>query len=173
MLCCMSNRIQKKKFDNVSKLNFILVLLVIAVAVTFSIPSLARYKNFVNLEAMFNETEVWDGTVATSFGKGSGSQEDPYVIMNASELAFFGKEMSNPTYAGAYFELGNNIILNKGTFGYEDNNVTYSINDTKFYLGKYSGDAYESSRKEEKSQCSHSCGDWHRVYQAGSCYEVC
>ena len=148
MLCRMSKRIQKRKFDNVFKVKFILVLLVIAVAVTFSIPSLARYKNFVNLEAMFNKTEVWDGTIATSFSKGTGSQEDPYIIMTASELAFFGQEMSNPTYAGAYFELGNNIILNKGTFGYEDNNVTYSINDTKFYLGEYTGNAYESSSKD-------------------------
>jgi hypothetical protein len=33
----------------------------------------------------------WDGSIATGFEKGSGTQADPYIISTASQLAFFQK----------------------------------------------------------------------------------
>ena len=146
MKCRMSKlKINKIKNSDVSKVKFIILLLVCVTALTFSIPSLARYKNFVDLEAMFNEVQTWDGSVATSYNSGTGSEEDPYIISNASELAFFVEKLKTTNYAGTYFKLGNNIILNDGLFGYSDNNITYTLDDTVFYLDKYTNNAYDNS----------------------------
>lgn len=78
-----------RQFNDVFKIKLIFVLLIFLVTLTFTIPSLARYKNYVNLETMFNETQTWDGSIAESFNSGTGTQEDPYIISNASEFAFF------------------------------------------------------------------------------------
>ena len=132
------------KFDDVSKVKFIVVLLVLILAISFSIPSLARYKNHINLEAMFNEIETWDGSIATSYKSGSGTIDDPYIISNASEFAYFGQELKSTDYAGTYFKLSNSIVLNNGLFGYDLNNITYKLNDTLFYLDEYSGNVYDN-----------------------------
>ena len=55
------------------------------------------------------EIEIWDGTVATGFQKGSGSQNDPYIISNGAELAF---AITSGGGNEQYFELSNNIYLN-------------------------------------------------------------
>lgn len=146
MKCRMSKlKLKKIKINDVSKVKFIVLLLVCVTAVTFSIPSLARYKNFVNLEAMFNEVQTWDGSIAASYSSGTGSEEDPYIISNAAELAFFVEKLQTTDYAGTHFKLGNNIILNDGLFGYSEDNITYTIDDTVFYLDKYTNNAYDNS----------------------------
>ena len=48
-----------------------------------------EYQNYVNLEDLFNKIQTWDGSVATSYNSGSGTEEDPYIISDASEFAFF------------------------------------------------------------------------------------
>lgn len=144
---CRMNKFKLKgrQFNDVSRIKFILVLLVFVVTLTFSIPSLARYKNYVNLEAMFNEVQTWDGSIAESFSVGAGTQEDPYVIMDAAEFAYFATNVDETGYAGTYFKLGNNIVLNNGVFGYDEEHITYELNDTLFYLEEYSGNAYGNS----------------------------
>ena len=47
----------------------------------------------------------WDGTVASSFAKGSGTSADPYVIETGAQLAHV------KDYNDKYFELANNIDL--------------------------------------------------------------
>ena len=94
---------KKRQFDDVSRIKFILVLLVCVLALTLSIPSLARYKNYVNLEAMFNEVQTWDGTVATGFNNGTGTEEDPYIITNSTQLDQIRYDLD------AYYKLANNI----------------------------------------------------------------
>lgn len=134
-----------RQFNDVSKIKLIFVLLIFLVTLTFTIPSLARYKNYVNLETMFNETQTWDGSIAESFNSGTGTQEDPYIISNASEFAFFATNIDENGYSGTYFKLSNHIVLNDGLFGYDGTNITYNLNDTLFYLREYSGDAYDNS----------------------------
>ena len=38
--------------------------------------------------AMASEIVVWDGMIATSFSKGTGAKDDPYLIGNGAELAY-------------------------------------------------------------------------------------
>jgi len=52
--------------------------------------------------------KVWDGTVASSFASGNGTEDDPYIITNGAELAHLYEIDST----GLYFELGNDIVLN-------------------------------------------------------------
>ena len=57
----------------------------------------------------------WDGTIAEEFTVGSGSANDPYIIINAEELAHLASLCSkgNADFTkGKYFELAVNINLN-------------------------------------------------------------
>ncbi len=51
---------------------------------------------------------IWDGSVASSFASGSGTEDDPYIITNGAEFAY----MSTIDTTGLYFELANDIVLN-------------------------------------------------------------
>lgn len=41
------------------------------------------------MNAEERDVEIWDGSVADSFAGGSGTEDDPYLISNGKELAFF------------------------------------------------------------------------------------
>ena len=58
------------------------------------------------------KADLWDGTVAGSFGGGSGTAEDPYLIYTGAELAYLAESVNNGNrYSGQYFWLMNNIDL--------------------------------------------------------------
>ncbi len=52
--------------------------------------------------------EVWDGSVASSFASGSGTENDPYIITTGAELAYLSKIDTT----GLCFELAKDIVLN-------------------------------------------------------------
>ncbi len=58
-------------------------------------------------------SEVWDGSIAAGFAGGSGTQYDPYLISDGSQLAYLAQQVNNGTsYSGVYFEMTNDIYLN-------------------------------------------------------------
>ena len=58
------------------------------------------------------KADLWDGTVAGSFGGGSGTAEDPYLIYTGAELAYLAESVNNGNrYSGQHFWLMNNIDL--------------------------------------------------------------
>lgn len=66
-------------------------------------------------EAVFNG-DVWDGSVATGFASGSGTDADPYIISTGAELAFLAERVndnasSNSSYRNASYTLATNIDL--------------------------------------------------------------
>lgn len=140
------NRSKLNRKNGISRVKLIIFLLVFVLAVSISIPSLARYKNYVNLENLFNEIQTWDGSVASSYSKGNGTIDSPYIISNASELAFFSKKLENTDYAGIYFELGNDIVINDGLFGYDGTNISYESDGTKFYIEPGTTNVYENAK---------------------------
>ncbi len=83
----------------------------------------------------------WDGaTIATKFSGGNGTLENPYVISNGPELAYFKKllEEENDKYKDKYYELGNNIDLDYKDFE--------SIGDLeKTFNGSLDGNGYKIS----------------------------
>lgn len=52
---------------------------------------------------------IWDGTIASGFTEGDGSQNNPYIISTAEELAYLVKNWPAAAY---YYQLKNDIYLN-------------------------------------------------------------
>ena len=53
---------------------------------------------------------AWDGTAATGFANGSGTEADPYLISNAKELALLAENVKNgKDNASTYYKLTDNI----------------------------------------------------------------
>ena len=60
------------------------------------------------------ETDVWDGSAAEAFGGGEGTENDPYRIRSAAQLAFLAQEVTaGESYAGKHFSLDCNLDLNR------------------------------------------------------------
>ena len=71
---------------------------------------------------------VWDGVSVSSSLKGSGTEEDPFLIENGADLAYIRDVVNNapattPNFSGKYFKLTQSIDLD----GYD------------FYIGDYPG----------------------------------
>lgn len=110
---------------------FVILTLIIFLSIIISIPSLAKLKNRNTIYTVTG----WDGTIATSYKKGDGTKEDPYIISNASEYAFFTEQLKTTNYEGKYFELSNDIIINEGIFSYdEEEGLKYIIDKKTYYV---------------------------------------
>lgn len=128
---------------------YFLVILVIALAlISFSLPSFARFEHRNPLDF----DTVWDGTVATSYRKGSGTFKDPYIISDGKELAYFAQKLNETHYKNTYFKLGNNIVLNKGTFAYsKETGLTYEEEGITYYVGLYTNELYTDPARSVKA----------------------
>ena len=91
------------------------ILLGAAVVCTAAIITCSAYA----AESVYSsELPIWDGTVATSYAGGTGTESDPYLISNGAQLAYLMQEInattkeSQQTTAGEYYKLTNDIVLN-------------------------------------------------------------
>ena len=117
--------------------------------VSIGVPTLSRYKN---RNTIIN-APVWDGSVASSYRKGNGTENNPYIISNGSELAYFAMQLLSQDYSNTYFALSKDIVLNNGIFKYDvDNGVQYIIDDEVYYLGDYSDKYYENNDRTEQKK---------------------
>ncbi len=106
--------------------------------------------------------EIWDGSVATEFASGSGTEDDPFIIMTAPQLALLAAQtngIADAPYENAYFELGADIALNDTTednwYLYPDVNVwtpigfgnsRFSVTDEYFaFSGRFDGKGFTVS----------------------------
>ena len=56
--------------------------------------------------------DVWDGSIATSFESGTGTETDPYIIAKASQLAYLAESVNNgESYSGKYFKQALDLSL--------------------------------------------------------------
>lgn len=62
--------------------------------------------------------EVWDGTIASGFGGGNGSAEQPYLISKGSHLAKLADDVNSgkTKYADNYFNLTNDLDMGNKLF---------------------------------------------------------
>lgn len=129
-----------EKFKRVNKIYYIFFLVLIGGILAVGIPTLARYKS----RAVEVSQDVWNGEVATSYKKGSGSKSDPYVISSGGELAYFSNMLKTTDYQNTYFVLSNDILLNDGIFQYDqENGVSYVAQDKKMYVKEYTDLLYD------------------------------
>ena len=92
---------------------------------------------------------VWDGSVADGFAAGSGTENYPYIIANAAQLAYFAQSVNDgTTYEGQYILLVNDIVLNSSDMFATDENgsITGAASDKTPYewtaigsVGHFSG----------------------------------
>lgn len=74
--------------------------------------------------------EVWDGSIATSFESGTGTETAPYIIATASQLAYLAQKVNNgESYSGKYFKQTSDLFLaNKPWTPIGDNSHPFSGN---------------------------------------------
>ena len=75
----------------------------------------------------YSECDVWDGTSVSTSLSGSGTEEDPYLIQSAADLAYIksvvdataggkGANYNVKNFAGQYFKMTKSIDLNGADF---------------------------------------------------------
>ena len=74
------------------------------------------------------DADQWEGTIASGFGGGNGTESNPYLIYTAEQLAYLAYSTNNGnSYENVYFKLMNDLDLNglewtpigKGVMTYE------------------------------------------------------
>lgn len=131
--------------SKVQKLTCLIIILSLVLLLFIGFPTLARFKNRSSLSA----TSVWDGSIATNYKSGTGTEIDPYVISNGSELAYFSNELEANDYANTYFVLSNDILLNDGIFNYDTSNgISYIKDQQTYYIDDYSNKYYDNVERE-------------------------
>lgn len=111
------------------KIIYLILGMFFVLLLTFNLPTFARFKNRTT-----SYSNVWSGMVATQYKSGTGTINDPYIISNCEELAYFSSQLENNNYEGVYFKISNDLLINDGIFKYEDNLIKYVVNDTTYYV---------------------------------------
>ena len=103
---------------------FILVAMLIVILLSWS---------FINSFSETTTSTAWDGTVAKSFKRGTGTVKNPYIISDASEFAYFKSLLegeSSSSYASKNYKI-------TGGINYGDYDI--SINNTVAFSGVLDG----------------------------------
>ncbi len=126
---------------------------------------------FYNAEATYtfdiyySEVDVWDGTTATAFASGTGTENDPYIIKTGAQLAYLAKLANDGTAAadsvygtGIYYKLGASLDLSghqwtpiamydtgykwtyfDGNFDGAGHKIIFNISNTSYGYGLFEG----------------------------------
>lgn len=131
------------KLSKSQKITCVFLLFSFVLLLAITIPTFSRFKN-----RNITINSVWDGSVATAYNKGSGTKNDPYVISNGAELAYFSLQLQTDDYNNTYFVLKNDIVLNNGIFEYDpDYGIKYILNGNTYYVDYYSNKYYNNINK--------------------------
>ena len=102
--------------------------------------------SFSLITAVKSEADTWDGTVAEGFASGTGTEEDPYIIETAEQLAYFRAQVDGGnTFAGKTVKLGvdidlANIPFDPIGFGYwKEDKVVDEVDNNTVFMGTFDG----------------------------------
>ena len=113
------------------KFLIILILTCLGMELIAMIPTFSKLKS----ENTTNTEYEWNKEYADSFHSGTGTIDDPYIISNASELAYFSKALESNNFKDKYIKLSNDIVINKGFF--KDGDIPlYIYDDIEYYLNR-------------------------------------
>ncbi len=81
---------------------------------------------FSEVALVANTENAWNGSVATGFAGGDGTEENPYIIANADQLAYLGDRVSNDNanYGDKHYKLIADINIG-GSDNYTNNGVVW------------------------------------------------
>ena len=84
--------------------------------------------NFIRSFSASNASSAWDGVAARKFASGTGTNENPYVISNASEYAYFKSVLEGVD--ANFYASKNYVITNSFNYGnhdiFIDNDIPFS-----------------------------------------------
>ena len=95
-----------------------------------------------------DEFTYWNGSIADAYAGGDGSEENPYQIATAAQLALLAKETNDGTGGNAHYIQTNNISLNRSSWDptYEwpciGNIYDYYWMYVHYFTGVYDGNGY-------------------------------
>lgn len=95
------------------------------------------------VDVNYSSSNIWDGSVATSYASGSGTSADPYIISTGAQLAYLAESTnaSPSSTSGKYYKLGGNIDLNNlpwTPIAYHGGTGTSYI----YFQGNFNGNGY-------------------------------
>lgn len=117
------------KLGKNKKIICLVISIILILLLSFKLPTFARFKNRVS-----SYSNVWSGNVASKYRSGNGTINNPYIISNGEELAYFFSQLENNDYEGVYFKLSNDILLNEGLFKFEDDLIKYIVDGNTYYV---------------------------------------
>ena len=92
---------------------------------------------------------AWDGSIATAFAGGTGTESDPYQIANGAELAYLASSVnSGETYTGKNFVLTASIDLNGLPWTPIGNSFSDALlegSNYRIFAGNFDGNGYTIS----------------------------
>jgi len=85
--------------------------------------------SFSEIAVLADEENMWNGTVATAFARGTGTEAAPYIIANADQLAYMGNCVSNDNenYGSKHYKL----IADVNIGGSKNSHIWYPIGYNK------------------------------------------
>lgn len=101
--------------------------------------------SFSEVAVVADATNTWNGTAATDFAGGNGTEANPYLIANADQLAYFRNEVDGGrTFDNEFVKLTANIHLSNVNFepigwGYEYNDWNVGDQTGKPFKGTFDG----------------------------------
>ena len=92
---------------------------------------------------------AWDGSIATAFAGGTGTESDPYQIANGAQLAYLASEVNKgQTYENSYFVLTADIDLANHDWTPIANSFSDALfggTDYRIFAGNFDGKGYTIS----------------------------
>ena len=96
--------------------------------------------------------EYWDGTVAENYSSGTGTENDPYIITTAAEMALLASSGQAET-TGKYYELKNDISIARIHTDWENDNAVMWVRSDEIgfnsydasFCGSFNGNGYTVS----------------------------
>ena len=97
----------KNKLFQIAKsmLGIVIAIAVIAASLCITVPGVSLKASAATV------VDTWDGTLATSFASGTGTESDPYIIATAEQLAYAALGASTVS-VGKYFKVVDNAVFN-------------------------------------------------------------
>lgn len=115
--------------------------------------------------------EVWDGSIAEGFASGSGTQNDPYIIKTAAQLAYLASSTNaGNTYEGKYIKLANDIVLNDETFTFDSDAGLVKITDGVHT--SYSGSYVKGDKSGLNTVFDTTASEANKWYDPVTCREI-
>ena len=100
--------------------------------------------SFSEVAVVADSNNPWDGKTETAYS-GAGTEDNPYLIANADQLAYFRTQVDNGnSFEGKFVKLNNNIYLSNQLFdpigwGYVNNGWNSGDVDGKVFQGTFDG----------------------------------